>query len=583
MTPRGNSKVQAVDHWPHSLYSDDLPGGHVALEVRAKSTPAKPLPNKAKPTKPGSVPTKPEPTPSVVKPSPNIGLSRSSSPSTAPTTKPLPFVKEPRPTKAYNICNLPAFDCDTEVEDYVDALGERSIDGINDSIAKELDKRSSPRTYSVVVGGGTPTMMMTSLPYPLEAKLFPAGSPKVILDFATDNVRDANFKKFTTVPSRTKPSTYIVEHIVELQSIMLFIKAAIRAKKVKGVKTLSKHVDINFFTKHWNTDNVQVQQKISSRPTPFTGYSPKDPLSSLNDLVFEAMGSKSNTADFVLCEQGVNSIKAKLWAHVSPNDKDKWQSVAKDAADGSIPSNMHLAGLRSVLGVHNYMNDPDVEQRLQDTVKNIKTEFGNFKAITGEDVTDVKGKAVDLPALWVEFMTAQLQKVTESGTKWIIEQADFATPKYKAHLVDLQTAMKRITDEEALKDDTKRQAAIDARTEESNKLIKQLPDDKNALSQAKTALDTAEQAANAATAALKSATPATKPALQDDKKKKLRAYRDAKQTYYQALVTKGRRERDIIKLRRAELTSLIKDIEADIQQMTDYRAAAVAMKTPKAE
>lgn len=74
------------------------------------------------------------------------------------------------------------------------------------------------QTYSVVVGAGTPTMMMTSLPYPLEAKLFPVGSPKVIMDFETDDVRDAKFKKFTAAPKRTNPSTYIVEHIVEVSS-----------------------------------------------------------------------------------------------------------------------------------------------------------------------------------------------------------------------------------------------------------------------------------------------------------------------------------------------------------------------------
>ncbi|KAJ4987128.1 Killer toxin subunits alpha/beta 4 [Stagonosporopsis vannaccii] len=531
------------------------------------------------PKKPEEAPPKPTATPPLAKPLPN----KQSSSSLVSTASPLPFVKEPRPTSAYDICFLPGFDCGGESEDLVEVLRRHDDSGTDIAEAHELEKRSTPRTYSVVVGGGTPTMMMTSLPYPLEAKLFPPGSPKVILDFSTDNVRDASFQNFVAAPQRTKPSTYIVEHIVELQSIMLFIKAAIRGKKLKGVSSLSEHVDMSFFTQHWSTSNSQVEQMISNRPNPFSGYNPSTALSSLNDLIFEAMGSKSNTADFVLCEEGVNSMKAKLWSHVSPFTPQNWQEIARDAADGSIPSNRHLAVMRSILGVHNYMNNAEVTKRLKDTVKNIKTEFGNFKHITGDDVKSVNGKTVDLPGLWVEFMTAQLDKVFQSGTQWVKDQVDFSIPKYKAHVSDLQKALKRITDEEAIKDNVKRQAAMNKRTEESNKLIKQLPNDKKTLSQAETAMMTAKQALEAANAALKKAAPAAKPALQTDRRNKLKAKQKAGLAYYKALVAKGRLERDIIKLRRAELTALIADVEADIKQLADYRAEAVAMKTPKAE
>lgn len=159
------------------------------------------------------------------------------------------------------------------------------------------------------------------------------------------------------------------------------------------------------------------------------------------------------------------------------------------------------------------MNNPEVVKRLQDTVKNIKMEFSNFKHITGEDAKNVSGKTIDLAALWVEFMSKQLQELFKSGTTWIKEQVDDALPRYKAHLVDLEKAMKRITDEEAIKDNTKRLAAINKRTEESNNLIKQLPNDKKALSQAETKYESANRALDLANAALKAATLATRPGL----------------------------------------------------------------------
>lgn len=137
---------------------------------------------------------------------------------------------------------------------------------------------------------------------------------------------------------------------------MLFIKAAVRDSKTKAINSLSEHVDMSFFTKHWGTNNPQVQQQIANRPNPFPGYDPSAARSSLNDLVFEAMGSKTNTRDFVLCEEGVNAMKAKLWSHTKPFGVEKWQEIAKDAADGSIPRNRHLAVLRSVSTIHPYQS-----------------------------------------------------------------------------------------------------------------------------------------------------------------------------------------------------------------------------------
>jgi hypothetical protein len=229
------------------------------------------------------------------------------------------------------------------------------------------------------------------------------------------------------------------------------------------------------------------------------------------------------------------------------------------------------------------MNTPDVVQRLQETVKNVKSEFSNFKFITGEDVRNVKGSPVNLPSLWIEFMDKQLKKFTDGGTKFVTDQVDFALPKYKAHLADLRQAEKRILDEEASKNTPRGKQAIDRRAQEHNTLVNRLSTLKTALSQAESRLETAKRAAEAAADALKKATAANKSALLADRRAKNKMRDAAINAHYKALVDKGRQERDIIKLRQTDLAALIKDLEADIKQMVDYRAAAVAMKVPKAE
>jgi chromosome segregation ATPase len=229
------------------------------------------------------------------------------------------------------------------------------------------------------------------------------------------------------------------------------------------------------------------------------------------------------------------------------------------------------------------MNTPDVVQRLQETVKNVKIELGNFKFITGEDARNTKGNPVDLPALWVEFMDKQLQKFTEYGTTFVKDQVDFALPKYKAHLEDLRRAEKRILDEEASRNTPKGKAAIESRAKEHNALVDRLPALKTALSQAETKLETAKKAVEAAKKAVDNAPAANKSSLMADQRAKKKVKIQAAAAHYKALSAKGRQERDIIKLRQTDLAALIKDVEADIKQMTDYRTAAVAMKAPKAE
>lgn len=70
------------------------------------------------------------------------------------------------------------------------------------------------------------------------------------------------------------------------------------------------------------------------------------PRDSLMRLVFEAMGSTPNPADFVLCEQQINSLKARVWATkqlMSPGDYD---AIVDDAMLGAIPSSTFLSALR---------------------------------------------------------------------------------------------------------------------------------------------------------------------------------------------------------------------------------------------
>jgi hypothetical protein len=98
-----------------------------------------------------------------------------------------------------------------------------------------------------------------------------------------------------------------------------FIESVTQTKDEDNPKLikLRQSVDSQWFIDHWNAKHpVEVQ----SRPGPPTYPPPNNPKDeSINDLVFEALGSKTNAKDFVLCESGINSAKGKLWSNKNPH------------------------------------------------------------------------------------------------------------------------------------------------------------------------------------------------------------------------------------------------------------------------
>lgn len=134
-----------------------------------------------------------------------------------------------------------------------------------------------------------------------------------------------------------------VEHIIELQSVKMFIEYCV-----------SKGVPGDFFAKFWNED-VNNQLFFDSRPykpayTTQKGNSVSFGAGqrSLNNLVFQALGSSYNRADFVLCESGINGWKESAWALENFMDPTSLQMYARDAASGAVGSDSFLSPLRTV-------------------------------------------------------------------------------------------------------------------------------------------------------------------------------------------------------------------------------------------
>lgn len=106
-----------------------------------------------------------------------------------------------------------------------------------------------------------------------------------------------------------------------------FIEAAVSGRLNSGALAKTAKIPQSFFTDNWN------QEKFPNN-VPNVGKSDRNPAPrSPNDRIFEALGSTSNRADFVLCIQGVNSVKALLWSNKNPMNRNRFERAVRQAAN----------------------------------------------------------------------------------------------------------------------------------------------------------------------------------------------------------------------------------------------------------
>jgi hypothetical protein len=126
-----------------------------------------------------------------------------------------------------------------------------------------------------------------------------------------------------------------------LQTVKLFLEAASGAP---AAIALSHTVDRSFIEKHW-LEQFTIT-KMDQRP-----HKPAISMGkrrTLNDLVFEALGSSFNRADFVLCEKEINSFKEKVWSGSQPMNEKILEDLVKLAVSGALPSTYFLSPIRTV-------------------------------------------------------------------------------------------------------------------------------------------------------------------------------------------------------------------------------------------
>lgn len=128
---------------------------------------------------------------------------------------------------------------------------------------------------------------------------------------------------------------------------------------IEDAVTNSK-VDENFFRAWWNKnlDYNTFYSRPASPQAPIADWkvpkakapkvAPPDKWRTLNNLVFNALGSARNREDFVLCDAKINSMKERLWHAHDPMVEKDFKKISELVAKGALTDDVHFSAIRHV-------------------------------------------------------------------------------------------------------------------------------------------------------------------------------------------------------------------------------------------
>ncbi|KAF4550404.1 Hypothetical protein D9617_17g046720 [Elsinoe fawcettii] len=340
-------------------------------------------------------------------------------------------------TTAVSVCKVSPEICknpdDLELADFlddVDVLERRD----------NLEKRSSSRPFNIALPNDE-EIKMSSIPYVERPKFVEELRITTDKDLYT-KVFDYSDTKLDTpkcgpqpLPTGKDVEKFAVEHILELQTMKDFVKYALvgdisvldsRSKKwtdkipSSGVTALgTKVIPKDYFLKPW-TEPILAGKGLGKIGK---GTESQDVPS---QRVFEALGSKSNKAAFLLLNSEVNSMKALIWGRKRGMEPREYKTLLAASANpskysdsgrvGTNPGSVELVSewmstFRLVVGVFQYLNHKETKSRLWEELASVRAEMVNIE-------NNGPASGVGIVALWDNFVPAYFQRIEEKTKEW---------------------------------------------------------------------------------------------------------------------------------------------------------------------
>ncbi|XMA20475.1 hypothetical protein WAI453_013266 [Rhynchosporium graminicola] len=236
----------------------------------------------------------------------------------------------------------------------------------------------------------------------------------------------------------TLPRTGETEHPIDLSIHKRFVRCAERGILHDGSATENSGLGAAFFADQYLAENMLRQGLPLVTPN-------SAQYRSTYMRVWEAFGSTTNAAQFVLTDKEINGPKGRvmnLGVVTGIPQFEIW--VNQGTAGNGTATESFLQSLRTAIGVFKYLQNTDVAARFQNTRDLIREQLEIIEA-------ELPG-ATGLVALWDECFEAILREIERTAQEWLLARVNQArqiytqvgpTPRNRASVFTTLTSLER--------------------------------------------------------------------------------------------------------------------------------------------
>ncbi|KAF4454651.1 hypothetical protein F53441_2885 [Fusarium austroafricanum] len=226
---------------------------------------------------------------------------------------------------------------------------------------------------------------------------------------------------------------YISEHILELQSVPMFLEYTMGIEKRLRTKYSRSKLPIKAPFNPDANSLLPCSFWINSFQYGFQEWN-NNHQDTPQDTLFKMLGSNSNTEHMVSTESKFNAKKGTLWRFDEPVGKDTWKSDYATVDDATVRHAFEQLIL--VEQVFPYLKKPGVETKLLTAHQDVMAFFDEYEKLYRRQYPNTGH--IGLSDMWRNFMTELTAKIQEWAEEWLRYRAGILVDDWHAEYLRRQ-------------------------------------------------------------------------------------------------------------------------------------------------
>jgi hypothetical protein len=169
---------------------------------------------------------------------------------------------------------------------------------------------------------------------------------------------------------------------------------------------------------------ILSQDDVQLAMQPYSAWAPS-PYNSIPgsaiDSVMKRIGSTEDSARLVIVDKSIQAMKSRLWEGIIPISDTRWRQKQLDQEENFDEACQHLS---ATVSAFNYLNQPDIQQKLRDTFNLISAELTGFESALNAVRSSEGKEPVVVTALWEEYIHALFLVMATRAHTYVVDHIE---------------------------------------------------------------------------------------------------------------------------------------------------------------